>query len=63
MAFDDGDDVRALRRSLRDVIALTTLPSIWSGYDAGQIAADAADLVEYETRLNFLLPRYKDPVI
>ncbi|HWS72921.1 MAG TPA: PAS domain S-box protein, partial [Thermoanaerobaculia bacterium] len=38
-------DVLALRRSLRDVVALTMLPTIWAGYEPQQICADLVDLV------------------
>ncbi|HEV7920340.1 MAG TPA: ATP-binding protein [Thermoanaerobaculia bacterium] len=34
-----------LRRSLRDVVALTMLPTVWAGYEPGQICADLVDVV------------------
>jgi len=49
MAVDDPAGTPAgdvtLRRSLRDLIALTMLPTVWAGYDAGQICADLVDVV------------------
>jgi PAS domain S-box-containing protein len=40
-----ADEVRLLRRGLRDVVALTMLPSVWTGYDTAQICNDLADVV------------------
>jgi signal transduction histidine kinase len=40
-----GGDVAALRRSLRDVVALTMLPAVWAGSDPQQICADLVDVV------------------
>jgi len=34
-----------LRRSLRDVVALTMLPTVWAGYEPRQICADLVDVV------------------
>ena len=34
-----------LRRTLRDVVALTMLPTVWSTYDPRQICADLVDVV------------------
>lgn len=34
-----------LRRSLRDVVALTMLPTVWAGYGPQQICADLVDVV------------------
>ena len=38
-------DVKELRRSLRDIVALTMLPSVWVGYDPRQICANLVDVV------------------
>ena len=40
---DEG--VVELRRSLRDVLALTMLPTVWAGYEPQQICADLVDVV------------------
>ena len=42
---DAGRDLAALRRSLRDVVALTMLPTVWAAYDPGQICADLVDVI------------------
>ena len=40
-----SDEVRELRRCLRDIVAMTMLPSVWTGYDAAQICSDLVDVV------------------
>ena len=39
------DDTHDLRRSLRDLVALTALPTVWSQYDARQICVDVVEVV------------------
>ncbi|HYI09555.1 MAG TPA: ATP-binding protein [Thermoanaerobaculia bacterium] len=34
-----------LRRSLRDLVALTMLPTVWAGYEPPQICADLVDVI------------------
>ena len=38
-------DLTQLRRSLRDVVALTMLPTVWAGYDRRQICSDLVDVI------------------
>ena len=38
-------DLLELRRSLRDVVALTMLPTVWAAYEPHQICADLVDVV------------------
>jgi signal transduction histidine kinase len=38
-------DVRSLRRSIRDLVALTTLPAIWAGSQPHEIAKSLADVL------------------
>jgi signal transduction histidine kinase len=40
-----ANETQLLRRCLRDVVALTALPSVWSGYDTRQICTDVVDLI------------------
>jgi len=47
-----GDEIKRLQSCINDLISVLALPAIW-----------VDDLVEYETRLNYVLPRYRDPVI
>src|SRR6185295_7430097 len=38
-------DLAQLRRTLRDVVALTMLPTVWATYEPRQICADLVDVV------------------
>lgn len=49
-----SDDLHALRRCLRDVIALSALPAVWGGYDAQRIAESLADVLLVLLRLEFV---------
>jgi PAS domain S-box-containing protein len=42
---DPARDFAELRRSLRDVVALTMLPTVWAGYEPPQICADLVDVI------------------
>lgn len=39
------DEILRLRRTLRDVVALTMLPTVWAGFDPRQICTDLVDVV------------------
>ncbi len=45
MPANDAEGVQDLRRSLRDLIALTMLPTVWARYEPRQICADLVDVV------------------
>jgi PAS domain S-box-containing protein len=42
---DAARDLVELRRSLRDVVALTMLPTVWAGYEPRQICVDLVDVI------------------
>ena len=42
---ETGRDLDALRRSLRDVVALTMLPTVWAAYEPRQICVDLVDVI------------------
>ncbi len=42
---DPKRDLVELRRSLRDVVALTMLPTVWAGYEPRQICGDLVDVI------------------
>ena len=42
---DPAGGVQDLRRSLRDLVALTMLPTVWARYDSRQICIDLVDVV------------------
>jgi signal transduction histidine kinase len=49
-----AEDVPALRRCLRDVVALSALSAVWSGYEAPRIAESLADVLLSVLRLEFI---------
>lgn len=42
---ESARDLSELRRSLRDVVALTMLPTVWAAYEPRQICADLVDVI------------------
>jgi PAS domain S-box-containing protein len=44
-AAPPAEDLGQLRRTLRDVVALTMLPTVWAGYEPSQICADLVDVI------------------
>src|SRR5688500_7427838 len=44
-AATPASDLADLRRSLRDLVALTMLPTVWAGYGPRQICADLVDVL------------------
>jgi two-component system NtrC family sensor kinase len=49
-----SDDIRALRRCVRDLVALSALPAIWSAYDVQRIAESLADVLLGMLHLDFI---------
>jgi signal transduction histidine kinase len=49
-----SDDIRDLRRCVRDLVALSALPAVWIGYDARRIAESVADVLLGMLRLDFI---------
>ena len=52
-----SDEVRGLRRSMRDLVALSTLPAIWGDFGPAQIAESLADVLVGMIDLDILLVR------
>ena len=42
---DLSEDVSSLRRTMRDLVALSALPAIWTGYKSERIAESLADVM------------------
>jgi len=40
-----SDEISSLRRTMRDLVALSALPAIWTGYNSGRIAESLADVM------------------
>jgi signal transduction histidine kinase len=49
LSGDSGD----LRRCIRDIVALSTLPAVWMRYDTGRIAESLAEVLMDMLRLDF----------
>jgi PAS domain S-box-containing protein len=45
LSAEPARDLIELRRSLRDVVALTMLPTVWAAYEPRQICADLVDVI------------------
>jgi PAS domain S-box-containing protein len=59
--MDLGPDLVALRRALRDLVALSAIPAVWVGKKPSTIAAELAELVATSLRLDFVFVRLHDP--
>jgi hypothetical protein len=47
-------EVQQLRRSIRDLVALSAFPAIWAGYDSRQIAESLADRLRHMLNLDLI---------
>jgi len=54
-------EIRRLRRALRDLVALSTIPAAWVGREPPAIAAGLADVLVGALHLNFAFVRLCDP--
>ncbi len=61
MALDQSSEITRLRATVRDLLALTTIPEIWVGRDPPAIAADLADLLIESLEMKFAFVRLSDP--
>src|SRR5688500_3911383 len=51
------DEVRSLRRNIRDLVALSTLPAVWGDFRPDQLAESLADVLVGMIDLDLLLVR------
>src|SRR5258708_4712642 len=49
-----SDETRTVRRTIRDLVALSALPAIWVGYQPHQVAESLADLLLNTLPLEFV---------
>src|SRR5882724_1886367 len=61
MALDQSTEITRLRVTVRDLLALTTIPEIWVGREPPAIAADLADLLIESLEMKFAFVRLCDP--
>src|SRR5258707_10805490 len=52
-----SDDTRTLRRTMRDLVALSALPAVWAGYQPRQVAEGLADVLLSTLRLDLVYLR------
>src|SRR5262245_8830008 len=56
-----SDETRALRRTMRDLVALSALPAVWAGYRPRQVAEGLADVLLSTLRLDLVYLRLRGP--
>src|SRR5438874_12626026 len=61
MAMGLTADALRLRRALRDLVALSTVPAAWVGREPPDIAAGLADVLVNSLYLDFAFVRLCDP--
>jgi PAS domain S-box-containing protein len=61
MTVDSSAEIPRLRATVRDLLALSTMPEAWVGREPPAIAADLADLLVGSLELDFAFVRLSDP--
>src|SRR5579862_908607 len=61
MTIDPSAEILSLRTTVRDLLALSTIPETWVGREPPAIAADLADLLIGSLDLDFAFVRLSDP--
>ena len=61
MAIDSSAEIPRLRATVRDLLALSTIPEAWVGREPPAIATDLADLLVGSLELDFAFVRLCDP--
>src|SRR6266478_3875967 len=61
MTVDSSAEIPRLRATVRDLLALSTIPEAWVGREPPAIAADLADLLVGSLELGFAFVRLSDP--
>ena len=52
-----SDEPQTLRRTMRDLVALSALPAVWAGYQPRQVAEGLADVLLSTLRLDLVYLR------
>src|SRR5580704_16743706 len=61
MTIDPSAEIHSLRATVRDLLALSTIPEAWVGREPPAIAADLADLLIGSLELDFAFVRLPYP--
>src|SRR4051794_17150063 len=56
-----SDESQTLRRTMRDLVALSALPAVWAGYQPLQVAEGLADVLLSTLRLDLVYLRLPGP--
>src|SRR5712664_3174483 len=59
--MDPQLEIRRLRRALRDLVALSTIPAAWVGREPPAVVAGLADVLAGALHLDFVFVRLRDP--
>src|SRR5580704_6068850 len=59
--MDSEPDALRLRRALRDLVALSTIPAVWVGREPPAIATGLVDVLVNSLHLDFIFVRLCDP--
>jgi formate hydrogenlyase transcriptional activator len=62
MTIDPSAEIHSLRVTVRDLLALSTIPEAWVGREPSAIAADLADLLIGSLGMDFAFVRLCDPL-
>src|SRR6266478_1322374 len=58
-----SDETRTLRRTMRDLVALSALPAVWAGYQPRQVAEGLADVLLKTLRLDLVYLRLRGETV
>src|ERR1700692_1130042 len=61
MTLDPSPEIHSLRATVRDLLALSTIPETWVGREPSAIVADLADLLIGSLEVDFVFVRLCDP--
>src|SRR6266478_2048037 len=61
MTVDHSAEIRRLRATVGDLLALSTIPEVWVGREPPAIVAELADLMIESLQLDFAFARLSDP--
>src|SRR5580700_1541910 len=61
MTVDHSSEVLRLRATVRDLLALSSIPEVWVGREPPAIAAELADVMIQSLQLDFAFVRLCDP--
>jgi signal transduction histidine kinase len=61
MQMHEADEIHTLRRTMRDLVALSTLPAVWTGYGPDGVAQSLADVLLSMLALDLIYIQVQGP--